>query len=171
MRIGGKLFLWIAVAAIAGLGPVTMVRADVLGYWPFDDPGDPAVVLDETVNGNDAVVVGTGVAYSTDEEGASGLPGDFAMTFVGGILMLTRAGWAVRGGFASKRSTLRRRALLERCRNGGHGFSRGRHSPRHARRAGVTVRLRRAPSPCDLFSGPLDGGPQSHLTPTPNGDL
>ena len=59
-------------------------RADLLGFWNFDDPGQGDYVAsqahDRSGSGNDGVLTGP-AAYTASAGGRSGLAGDYAMDF------------------------------------------------------------------------------------------
>lgn len=69
----------LSILAVLGLS-AGAARAELLGYWPFNDPGDPTTALDASGKGNHGTVLGP-AAYTADQGGHSGAGGDYAMDF------------------------------------------------------------------------------------------
>jgi len=66
-------------------------QAGLVAYYPMDDPGDPATLLD-VVGANNGVV--QGAAYTADAGGHTGLPGDYAIDFTSGNVRVPGGGFA-----------------------------------------------------------------------------
>ena len=56
---------------------------EILGYWDFNDPSDPAVASDLTASSPDLEFIG-GAAYTEDGDGFSDSAGDYALD-LGGV--------------------------------------------------------------------------------------
>lgn len=63
-----------------------LAQADLLGLYRFNDPGNPAVGLDESSLSNHGTIAGA--TYTADAGGATGLPGDYALGFAGDDVMV-----------------------------------------------------------------------------------
>ncbi len=81
-RIATSLFRAFAVASISLFLGNLSVRADLLLHYDFNDDSDPAIVLDQSGEGNDGDILG-GAEYTEDGGGRTGEDGDFAMDFKG----------------------------------------------------------------------------------------
>jgi hypothetical protein len=76
-----KCTVWTGAAIVVCLllGGAT-ARAELTGYWPFNDPSDPTAAPDASGKGNDGTVMGP-AAYTPDGGGFTGAAGDYAMDF------------------------------------------------------------------------------------------
>jgi len=79
------------LASVLCLAWASRSEAGLVAYYPMDDPGNPATLLD-TVGGNNGTV--QGAVYTGAGGGHTGQPGDYAMDFSSGDVVVAGGGFA-----------------------------------------------------------------------------